>query len=65
MINPVTHKFIFQKPNISKRLLNLKIVNKQITNIITNNLTPLNLSILGSKDLDFLSSFDTQEGMSG
>ena len=31
----------------------------------TKNLTPLNLSILGSKDLDFLSSFNTQEGMSG
>ena len=37
----------------------------KFTNTTTKNLTPLNLSILGSKDLDFLSSFNTQEGMSG
>ena len=35
-----------------------------MTNINTS-LTPLNLNILGSKDLDFLSSFNIQEGMSG
>ena len=37
----------------------------KITKIITINVTPLNLSILDSKDLDFLSSLNTQEGMSG
>ena len=45
--------------------INTQFKHIKITNIITTNLTPLNLSILGSKDLDFLSSFNTQEGMSG
>ena len=37
--------------------INTQFKHIKITNIITINLTPLNLSILGSKDLDFLSSF--------
>ena len=45
--------------------INTQIKHIKFTNAITKTLTPLNLSILSSKDLDFLSSFNTQEGMSG